>query len=156
MNWSEFAAAAPELAADIAARIDGSRHSLLGSLRADGFPRISGVMTVLAGDELAVVTKPGSAMASDLSRDERCSLHSGPRHDEGPPMDFKLHARARSAPEDAVAGFVARLPHEPSTTLALFALDLVDASVVRLTDARDAHVVDSWQADRAGTERRVR
>ena len=41
-SWSEFEAAAPELAARVRVRLDAHVHKTLATLRADGSPRISG------------------------------------------------------------------------------------------------------------------
>ena len=39
---SEFAAAAPELAAAVHERLDAHRHKTIATIRSDGSPRISG------------------------------------------------------------------------------------------------------------------
>jgi hypothetical protein len=51
-SWSEFEAAAPELAADVRARLDAHKHKTLATLRRDGSPRISGTESQLIDGEL--------------------------------------------------------------------------------------------------------
>ena len=51
-SWSEFEAAAPELAAGVRARLDAHKHQTLATLRRDGSPRISGTESQFIGGEL--------------------------------------------------------------------------------------------------------
>ena len=44
-SWSDFEAAAPELAARVRARLDAHTHKTLATVRRDGSPRISGTET---------------------------------------------------------------------------------------------------------------
>jgi hypothetical protein len=41
-SWSDFEAAAPELAARVRRHLDAHTHKTLATVRADGAPRISG------------------------------------------------------------------------------------------------------------------
>ena len=48
------------------------------------------------------------------------------------------------------------LPHDPPPDgLALFDIDLVDIALIRLTEARDAHIIDSWRSGDEAPERRI-
>jgi hypothetical protein len=81
----------PELA-----RADLLGFAYLGTLRADGRPRISPVEAHLWEGELLIVM-PHSLKARDLARDSRCTLQSlvaGP--DSGEP-ELKLYCRAVKA-----------------------------------------------------------
>jgi hypothetical protein len=149
-SWADFERAAPELAARVRSRLESGSHCLLGSLRSDGFPRISGVIPTFRDGELWLAM-PESLKAADLRRDDRMSLHSAAATSPAGEGDAKLHGRARGITGPAHEAFAVALPHDPGPGgLAVFRIDLLDASLVRLNDARDAHVIESWQA---GTER---
>jgi hypothetical protein len=76
-SWTEFAAAAPRIA-----EIFRRRHAatgnlcMLGTLRADGFPRISPMEPRFFEDTLWIGGMPGTAKFRDLLRDPRFTLHT--------------------------------------------------------------------------------
>lgn len=75
--WTEFAAAAPRVAAVFARRHAATGNlCLLATLRADGFPRISPMEPVLFENRLWLVGMPGTTKFRDLERDPRFSLHT--------------------------------------------------------------------------------
>ncbi len=150
-SWADFERTAPELAASVRGRLASGSHCLLGSLRSDGFPRNSGVIPTFRDGELWLAM-PESFKAADLRRDDRMSLHSAAAMSPVGEGDAKLHGRAREVTGAAHESFVAALPHDPGPGgLAVFRIDVLDASLVRLTEARDAHVIESWQAGIDGT-----
>ena len=51
-TWSEFEAAAPELAKSVRARLDAHTHKTIATLRRDGSPRISGIETAFVDSDL--------------------------------------------------------------------------------------------------------
>jgi hypothetical protein len=75
-TWTEVAAAAPQLAADVRARFEAHGLALLASVRADGSPRISGIEPLFAGDHLWLAMMEGSRKGADLEREPRFALHS--------------------------------------------------------------------------------
>jgi hypothetical protein len=99
VNWRDFQDAAPEIARLGKARLDQARVALLGTLRADGSPRISPVESYLTQGHLLFGAMAWSLKARDLRRDPRCVLHSaisGPDTGEG---ELKLYGRAVEADE---------------------------------------------------------
>jgi hypothetical protein len=152
-SWSAFASAAPELAAEVLARLDAHVHKTLATLRRDGAPRISGTETVWRGDDLWIGSMGQARKALDLRRDPRFALHSGsddPAPDGGTggwTGDAKLAGVAVEA-EDAET--VARVvgPDGPPGPAHVFRLDLREVSTVRLNDARDGIVVTVWTPER--------
>ena len=68
-SWNEVERAAPQLAAVVQARFDAYRHKILGTLRADGSPRLSGIETTFKDGELWLGMMPDSRKAQDLRRD---------------------------------------------------------------------------------------
>ncbi len=143
-NWSDFEAEAPELAAAVHSRLLASRHSILGTLRADGAPRLTGLEAHFGDGELWLAMMPDSRKADDLRRDPRFSLHSAPDVElvEG---DAKVSGTVELVTdEDAIARFVERLPMDlPPSGMALFRADLTDASLARVDG--DFMVIDTWR-----------
>ncbi len=76
-SWSDFEAAAPELAARVRERLDAHVHKTLATVRRDGSPRISGTETRFADGELWIGSMWQALKALDLQRDPRFALHSG-------------------------------------------------------------------------------
>jgi hypothetical protein len=83
VHWSEFAAEAPELARLGAARFDATGLCLVGTLRRDGWPRISPVEPLIAHGKLYLGMMPPSTKALDLRRDPRCVVHSTTSDQDG-------------------------------------------------------------------------
>jgi hypothetical protein len=75
-TWQTLRAVAPELVAIGEPRLRQFRVAMLGTLRADGSPRISPVEPYLDSEELLIGLIRGSAKARDLTADPRCTLHS--------------------------------------------------------------------------------
>jgi len=93
MNWDEFAKAAPELAQLGFERIERSGMVLLGTLRPNGFPRISPCEVIFCDGEAMLGMMWRSPKALDLLRDPRCVLHSTVSKTDGTEGDFKLYGR---------------------------------------------------------------
>jgi pyridoxamine 5'-phosphate oxidase-like protein len=76
-SWAAFAEAAPQIA-EVFTRRHAAAHNLcmLGTLRADGYPRICPMEPRLFEDRLCVVGMPGTAKFRDLARDPRFTLHT--------------------------------------------------------------------------------
>ena len=143
-SWNDFEAEAPDLAASVQARLLSSQHSILGTLRADGAPRLTGLEVHFGDGELWLAMMPDSRKADDLRRDPRFSLHSDPDIElvEG---DAKISGRALLVDDEAtVARFVDRLPMDlPPSGMALFRAELTDASLARVDG--DHMVIDVWR-----------
>jgi hypothetical protein len=76
LSWSEFAAPAPELAALGKERFDQTGLILLGSIRKNGWPRISPVEPIISEGRLYLGMMWQSRKALDLLRDPRCVVHN--------------------------------------------------------------------------------
>jgi hypothetical protein len=76
-TWEEFAAAAPRIAAVFRRRHAATGNlCMLGTLRADGFPRISPMEPQFFEGTLWLGGMPGTAKFRDLVRDPRFALHT--------------------------------------------------------------------------------
>jgi hypothetical protein len=74
MHWEEFKQQAPQLAAKGEDRFDRAGLVLLGSLRRNGFPRISPVEPLIVHGKLYLGMMWQSRKALDLIRDPRCTI----------------------------------------------------------------------------------
>lgn len=76
-TWQEFTAVAPRIA-----KVFTRRHAatgklcMLGTLRSDGFPRVSPMEPGLFEGQLWIAGMPGTAKFRDLARDPRFCLHT--------------------------------------------------------------------------------
>ena len=97
MNWQAFQEAAPQLARLAAERFARHGIAFLGTLRQDGYPRISVVEPLLTPEELLLGLMWRSTKALDLFHDARCTLHSVITSGEGTEGECKLYGRATEA-----------------------------------------------------------
>jgi hypothetical protein len=142
-SWSDFEAAAPELAASVRARLDAHTHKTLATVRRDGSPRISGTETAFIEGELWIGSMWQAKKAHDLQRDPRFALHSGSDEPDAWAGDAKLAGVAEEItdPERVREINGAKAPPGPSH---LFRLDLREVSTVGLDDARKQLVIEVW------------
>ena len=146
-SWSEFEAAAPELAAGVRRRLDAHTHKTLATVRGDGSPRISGTESRIVDGELYIGSMWDARKARDLRRDPRFALHSG---SDDPPAwegDAKLAGVAEEItdPERVLAINGAAAESGPSH---LFRLDLCEVSTVGLDETRTLLVIEVWTPER--------
>jgi hypothetical protein len=150
-TWSEFSAAAPELARAAQAAFDAHKHKVLATLRKDGSPRISGIEATFADGELWLGMMPGSRKALDLRRDPRLALHSAsvdpPDDDPGAwTGDAKLAGQAVEVDDPVIleklgAGDQADAAH-------LFRVEVTEVVHTRVGDPADHLVIELWQEGR--------
>ena len=94
-TWQQFAVQAPELAALGVAQFARTGLALVGTLRQDGWPRISPVEPFFADGQLYLGMMWRSVKALDLLRDPRCVVHSTVSNRDGTEGEFKVYGRAR-------------------------------------------------------------
>jgi Pyridoxamine 5'-phosphate oxidase len=133
-SWSEFEAAAPELAARVRERLDAHTHKTLATIRRDGSPRISGIESRIEDGELLIGSMWHGVKALDLLRDPRFALHSG--SDE--PSTWKGDAKLAGVAVDITE------PEQKGEPAHRFRLDLREVSTVGLDDARTHLIIDVW------------
>jgi hypothetical protein len=122
-SWKEFARQAPELAAFGEARFQ-SEVAYLGTLRADGSPRVHPV-TPIIGEQLFLFMEPTSPKGKDLQRDARYALHCSVEDSSGGEGEFYVRGRA-TLTEDPLIREQAVLasPYDPSERYILFVLTI--------------------------------
>ena len=94
MNWASFSELEPGLAALGEERFRRCGMLLLGTLRKNGWPRISPVEMLFFEGELYLGMMWQSRKALDLRRDSRCTLHNAVSNKDGTEGDFKVYGRA--------------------------------------------------------------
>jgi hypothetical protein len=99
MSWGQFADLEPELARLGEERLEATGLCLLGTLRKNGFPRISPLEPLIHDGQLYLGMMWQSKKALDLLRDPRCVVHNAHADKTGADGDFKLYGRAREVRE---------------------------------------------------------
>ena len=146
-SWSDVEAEAPDLGARARGFLDAHVHKTLATLRLDGSPRISGIEIQFHDGELWFGSMPQAVKALDLQRDPRFALHSG---SDSPPEwegDAKLAGHAEEIHDDDVKAAISS-GDEPPGPYHLFRADIAELVVVRLNDARDKMIIESWHEGR--------
>jgi hypothetical protein len=149
-TWGEVTTEAPDLAAAVQACFDAHVHKVIGTLRRDGSPRVSGTEAVFWDGDVWLGMMPGSMKALDVLRDPRFALHSATVDPEMAGGDAKLSGRAVEVTDPAtVAAFVAHRfgdeqGQQPQEAFHLFRADVTE--IVHTTVQGDLLVVESWHA----------
>ncbi len=150
MNWSEFKLKAPELAALGEERFEKTGLVLVGTIRKDGWPRISPVEPLLFEDRLYLGMMWQSRKALDLMRDPRCTVNSIVSDKDGTQGEFKVFGVAveendlevRSRFCVALFEKIGFKPEEPE--FHLFSIDIRSAAFSRVEGDEMKHLV--WKA----------
>lgn len=144
MRWAEFSRECPELAEIARERIADAHILLLGTLRADGSPRISAVECDLVGDDLCSGMIWQSTKALDLVRDPRMTVHSLPAGLSNPDGDMKLFGMAVPVEGEQKRAYDrtlhARIKWSPTEPYHCFAYDIASAGFVKFRGSGR----DSW------------
>jgi len=149
-TWQEFASHAPELAALGEAQFARTGLALVGTLRRDGWPRISPVEPFIVDGELYLGMMWRSVKALDLLRDPRCVVHSTVSDREGTEGEFKVYGRAVEVNDleerrrfgEAVYAAIGYRPEEPE--FHCFAIAIESVAFTQIRDGEMHHLV--WKA----------
>jgi hypothetical protein len=153
MNWAEFEQSAPDLAQQGRERFERTHVALLGTLRADGSPRISPIEPFLIANRL-VIGVMRSAKGNDLARDARCTLHSSITDINGSEGEFKVFGRAVPVLERDLAGADADAwwHGRPTASSALYSIDITGATFVSWDSRGGQMSVRNWSAQGTAKE----
>jgi predicted pyridoxine 5'-phosphate oxidase superfamily flavin-nucleotide-binding protein len=150
VRWATFRDEAPHLAERAEQLLAATGVVLVGTIRADGSPRISPVESVITGGDLWLGMMPGSLKATDLSRDPRCTVHTVITDRFGNPGEFKAHGVARivTSPADYAryaTALESQIGFDPGTTgYPLFVVEVATAALFETGDA--SRSVTRWRA----------
>jgi hypothetical protein len=154
MNWADFEASAGDLAA---LGLEGFREQnlcLVGTLRADGWPRISATEVYFVDGELMLGMMRDSRKSHDLERDARITVMTPQCDREAKRGDFKIYGSAREVVDadqrerygQTIFAAIGWRPEEPYP---LFAVDVESAAYISFGTKRR---LLRWSAER-GFER---
>ena len=140
MRWDEFTVAAPELASLGEERLRERELCLVGTIRRNGWPRISPVEPEFVDGELMLGMMWRSPKALDVLRDPRLVVHSVVSTRLGNEGDFKLYGLAVPVEEDprraryreTVKARIDWEPEEPNYHV--FAVDVDSAGFVTFAE----------------------
>ncbi|TLF81253.1 pyridoxamine 5'-phosphate oxidase family protein [Nocardia cyriacigeorgica] len=143
-TWSQFTEEAPRISAIFLRRHKATGNlCMLGTLRSDGFPRISPVEPMIFEDQLVIVGMPDTTKFKDLARDPRFCLHTATVDTNVSDGDAKLFGRVTDITDRAVhARFAQKLFDDSGFDLRdqefdhFFVADLTTASSVEVVDDR--------------------
>ena len=93
ISWSQFSAAAPELASFGKQRLEG-RIAYIATIRPDGSPRLHPVSPFFANSNLFVYMEPTSPKGHDLRRDARYTMHCGVEDNTGGQGEYLVRGQA--------------------------------------------------------------
>jgi hypothetical protein len=157
VRWDAFEDACPEIAAVARERFTADEVVMLGTIRADGTPRLSPNELDLVEGRLCCGMMWRSRKALDLRRDPRLVVHSVPIGRMNPGGDIKLRGRAvderdpelRAAYRKAIFDRIGWSPDEPE--FHLYSLDVEEAVLIRFGERE---ILLRW--DEQGGFRRLR
>jgi hypothetical protein len=146
VSWRDLEAGAPDLAREGWSRFERTRVALIGTIRADGSPRISPVEPYLIERQLVMGLMP-SPKLDDLRRDLRCVVHSAVGDIDGSEGEFKVHGRALPTDDPAIvqaegvwwAG-------RPADRFATFTIEIDEATLITWSAAQDRMTTLRWSA----------
>jgi hypothetical protein len=150
VRWLAFVEACPELGALAGERLLGPGVVLLGTIRADGSPRISPCEAFVVDGDLMLGMMWRSRKAQDLLRDPRIVVHGAVSSREGTEGDVKLYGRVVDVPEpERRAAYAdeleAKIEWRPTEPFHLFAVDVERAGYTVFGD--EPHAL-AWDPDR--------
>jgi hypothetical protein len=141
-TWTEFEAAAPQLANSVRAKLDAHTHKTLATIRRTGSPRISGTESQIVDGDLWIGSMWQARKARDLLRDPRFALHSGSADPPEWTGDAKLSGVVESITDpERVKAINGHGPPGPSH---LFRLDLHEVSTVELDETGKQLLITVW------------
>ncbi len=144
VTWAEFEQADETLAKRVMARIEGHRHVIMATLRADGSPRVSGMEAPIRSGHLWLGMTPGSRKAVDLGRDPRFSLHSAPDAENLAKGDARIDGIAQHADASQQQVFVAghRYSIDDPSIMVLYVAMITRVVLVRVSG--DSLLIERW------------
>jgi pyridoxamine 5'-phosphate oxidase-like protein len=148
--WSEVQAAAPELANVVQSRFEATGLGLLGTLRKDGFPRVSGIEPAFALGEVWLGMMPESLKALDLRRDPRLAVHSATADKDVKDGDARITGRAEEVldGDERRAAYLQHLRDQggyvPEGPFHLFRIDVTEVMLLH-PEGGDHLLIQTWK-----------
>src|SRR5262245_5249604 len=154
MKWADFATAAPELAELGMTGFREQNLCLIGTLAADGWPRISPNEVYFPDGELLLGMMRESRKSKDLERDGRITVMTPQSDREAKRGDFKIYGRAVEVAEPALRQRYGEtifdaIGWRPTEPYPLWSVDIERAAYISFGDR---HRLLRWSADRGVEE----
>lgn len=131
VSWAEFERTTPELAGLIRERFASTQLMMMGTLRKNGWPRVTPIEYTIFEDNLVIGGMWQSKKMLDLLRDPRCALHSTTTNKDGTEGDAKLYGRAIPLAEDRLEPYWQHIYEEigfrPDGPAHVFSIDIESA-----------------------------
>lgn len=149
MKWQDFKTAAPQIGALAQEAFDDQHLATLGTLRRDGWPRVSPCEVYFVDGEMMLGMMPNSRKVDDLRRDARVSVVNGQENREPRLGDVKLYGRAREVSDEGqrdrfADAQEALIGWRPPADTPMFAVDIERASYISFGKTQRAL---RWTAD---------
>jgi len=141
-SWKEFTQQSPELAAFGKARFQ-SGVAYLGTVRADGSPRVHPVTPIIA-EQLFLFMEPTSPKGKDLERDPRYTLHCAVEDSSGGNGEFYVRGRAILTSDPLMREQAMRISYTPKDRYILFMFTIDFAFMNQYINGEPT--VQRWQA----------
>lgn len=141
MHWRDFERATPDLAALGMRGFSGERMCVLGTIAADGWPRISPCEIYFPDGHLLLGMMRNSRKSNDLERDDRITVAT-PQAQRDPELgDFKIFGRAGEVTDPALRELYGRTVFEaiawrPAEPYPLWEVDIERAVYIEFGDHR--------------------
>jgi hypothetical protein len=124
-TWKEFITAAPRIASVFARRHAATGNlCMLGTIRPDGFPRVSPMEPRFFENQLWIGGMPGTAKFRDLARDPRFCLHTATVDTEVKEGDAKIWGRVEDVMDEALHQRYAEALFDQTETRQLTGFDI--------------------------------
>jgi Pyridoxamine 5'-phosphate oxidase len=147
-SWGELHRSDPTFAARGEQRIDRDGLVSVGTLRANGWPRISPVEPLLVDGEFYPGMMWQSRKAVDLRRDPRCVVHTTVADKAGTEGDVKIYGRAVEVSDGTereryCTALEARIGWRPDGDFHLFCVDITEVGFFAAVG--DGHESRTWR-----------
>jgi hypothetical protein len=145
--WSQFAAAAPDLAAFGKQRLE-KRIAYLATIRTDGSPRVHPISPFIARGRFFVYMEPTSPKGHDLRRDSRYSMHCAVEDNSGGEGEFLIRGRGEEISDAESREMAFRqakaIGYDPKERYALFELSIEEAMATTYPDEQPKRI--KWKS----------
>lgn len=145
--WKDVELAEPEFARRVRTLFDARRHKTIATVRADGWPRISGIEAAFEDGELVFGSMPNARKGADLRRDPRFALHSA-TVDPVEGAEAQWPGEAKISGRAIAAGPVTEGPVTEGPDGDRFHADIVEVVHIHLNEEATMLVVEWWTPTR--------
>jgi Pyridoxamine 5'-phosphate oxidase len=147
-TWGDFEQTEPDLADRVRQRFEQTGLALVGTVRADGSPRVSGWEPLFAEGHIWLGSMPGSRKNADLRRDARLVLHAATVDKDAKEGDAKISGTAIEVTDDATKlaftqAFKSATDFDVPTPFELFQVAPTEVSVLR--PSGDFLLIEWWR-----------